>query len=494
MEHIIKKQTFQLLLNRKLDAFRIQQQVSERYWSDVLPALEQLFDEIATEGETRHLLRLEVDLGTLTEREVVRSTWSDELLIVIMRQVREQLTAAGFGAKPSSKIQGNPVNIVQQWLFYMEKGYLPWNARRVDEPWRQQVLEGLAVDYTSVATLRKLIGSVPSVVRRIVQQHTEPFLVHLVAILTSGSMADWPAWLDELEILLPVGPISGVGSQTTPADDFGNSTFRSSDWQRLWESTLRLVAHTSKKLSGKQLVQRLLEVSVGHPKNLPPMTPELRARLPRLSPVIRTWKKKVATTTKNDRPAATETIEHADPPENPSASDETVLPQEEEIFVANAGLVLLHPFLSTLFGRLQLIEGRQFVSVATQQKALYLLHYLATGEQLAQEHQLLVAKVLCWYPLQQPVVRGELLSTEETEEADRLLEEAIRQWEALKNTSAHGFRQGFLQRRGKLFSKGENEYLLVETHAIDALLDHLPWNLSIIKLRWMKKMLRVEWR
>ena len=492
MEHIIKKQTFQLVLNRKLDAFRMQQQVSEHYWSDVLPALERLFDEVATEGETLHLVHLEVDLGTLTEREVSRTTWSDEVLGAITRQLREHLTAAVSGALPASTAQANPVSLCQQWLFYMEKGYLPWNVRQADEPWRRQVLEGLAVDYTSVATLRKLIGSVPSVVRRIVQQHTEAFLVHLIAILTSGNTSGLLPWLDELEIVMQaVNHRSESGKpQSRPTEPL---SIADGVRAQLWERMLWVAARASEKISEKQLVQRLLEASVGHPDSLSPLTPEMTVRLPRLLPIIRAWKKKAETAAKKDRPTATEASENQAQEEAP-ASESSVIPEEEGIFVEHVGLVLLHPFLSTLFSRLGLTQDRKFISIATRQKALYLLHYLASGERTAEEYQLVVPKVLCMYPLHQPVARGELLSAEETEEAEHLLEEAIRQWDALKSTSADGFRQGFLQRRGKLFSKGENDYLLVETHAIDALLDHLPWNLSIIKLPWMKKMLRIEWR
>ena len=293
---------------------------------------------------------------------------------------------------------------------------------------------------------------------------------------------------------MPVGPIAGADGNMTPAGGFGNGTFRGGDRHLLWQSTLQIAARTAKKTSEKQLVRRVLETSVGHPDNLPPLTSELTARLPRLLPVIRAWERKASAPAPKDRPTAKTTAESSDPLEQPPASDEAVLPHQEEAFVADAGLVLLHPFLSTLFGRLQLTRDRAFVRVATQQKALHLLHYLATGERTAEEYQLPVPKMLCWYPLSQPVVRGERLSAEETAEADRLLAEAIRQWSALKSTSVDGFRQGFLQRRGKLFSKGENGYLLVETHAIDALLDYLPWNLSIIKLPWMKKILRVEWR
>jgi hypothetical protein len=80
------------------------------------------------------------------------------------------------------------------------------------------------------------------------------------------------------------------------------------------------------------------------------------------------------------------------------------------------------------------------------------------------------------------------------QEAGDLLAAAIAQWSILKNTSVEGLREGFLQRGGKLFSKNGNLWLQVEKNAIDILLDYLPWNLGIIKLPWLKDVLRVEWR
>ena len=128
---------------------------------------------------------------------------------------------------------------------------------------------------------------------------------------------------------------------------------------------------------------------------------------------------------------------------------------------------MLHPFLSNFFSRLQLTHQGSFTDSKTQQKALYLLHYLATGEKTAEEYELVVPKVLCAYPLQRPVSKQISLLEHETEEADQLLQ---------------------------LLSKNESLCLQLEAGAMDVLLDYLPWNLSILKLPWMKSLLHVEWR
>jgi hypothetical protein len=156
--------------------------------------------------------------------------------------------------------------------------------------------------------------------------------------------------------------------------------------------------------------------------------------------------------------------------------------------------VLLHPFLNNLFRRLNLVSEGNFIDTTAHQKALYILNYLSTGKITADEHELVIAKVLCAYPLQETVDSEIKYSKEELDEADNLLMAAIQQWEILKNTTPSGLREGFLQRKGKLFTREDDLYLQVETSSIDVLLDHLPWNLGMVKLPWMNGILRVEWR
>ena len=61
-------------------------------------------------------------------------------------------------------------------------------------------------------------------------------------------------------------------------------------------------------------------------------------------------------------------------------------------------------------------------------------------------------------------------------------------------TSEH--RDGeFLTRAGQLSVDAEGDWLLrVEPRTVDILLDQLPWGISMIKLPWMSRLMRVEWR
>jgi hypothetical protein len=75
-----------------------------------------------------------------------------------------------------------------------------------------------------------------------------------------------------------------------------------------------------------------------------------------------------------------------------------------------------------------------------------------------------------------------------------MMHAAIAQWDAILNTSVEGLREGFLNRPGKLVTRENGPEFKIESHAIDVLLDRLPWNLQLIKFPWLEKLIRVEWR
>ncbi|MBX2926825.1 MAG: hypothetical protein KF852_03220 [Saprospiraceae bacterium] len=162
-------------------------------------------------------------------------------------------------------------------------------------------------------------------------------------------------------------------------------------------------------------------------------------------------------------------------------------------YISFAGLVLLHPFFSTLFQTLGFTQEKAFVNFSAQVRAVHLLHFLAAGVEKAPEFQLLLPKVLCGLPLTAPIAQAVTLYENERAEAVALLEAAIRHWGALGNTSPDGLREGFLQREGKLEKRPDAWVLIVERRTIDILLNRLPWGLGMVKLPWMKEMLRVEW-
>lgn len=189
------------------------------------------------------------------------------------------------------------------------------------------------------------------------------------------------------------------------------------------------------------------------------------------------------------------------PPPKPAAPAPTPEPlrfedllQRDTLHVASAGIVLAGAYLPRLFGMLQLTRDEAFVSPAAAERAVLLMHFMATGSTEAPEPQLALHKVMCGIGLTVPLV-GELIPTpEESQAIDGLLQAMIAHWKIIGHTSVAGLRESFLQREGRLSVDDDGWQLTVEPRSYDMLLDHLPWGYSLQKFPWMERPLHVEWR
>lgn len=165
----------------------------------------------------------------------------------------------------------------------------------------------------------------------------------------------------------------------------------------------------------------------------------------------------------------------------------------DALYVGNAGMVLLWPFLGRFFEKMGLMAERQFISTAAQQKAVLLLQYISSGETEFAEYQLPLSKLLCGHPLHQPLPLELELDENTAAECNALLEVVPAHNPKMKNLTAAGFQSAWLQREGVLKTQDENFVLHVEAKPYDILLEHLPWSSNMLKMQWMEGILLVEW-
>jgi hypothetical protein len=67
----------------------------------------------------------------------------------------------------------------------------------------------------------------------------------------------------------------------------------------------------------------------------------------------------------------------------------------KSIFINNAGLIILHPFLQNLFTATGLVQLGNFKDNLSKQKAVHLLQYLVNGQQQQPEYMMPLNKILC---------------------------------------------------------------------------------------------------
>ena len=165
----------------------------------------------------------------------------------------------------------------------------------------------------------------------------------------------------------------------------------------------------------------------------------------------------------------------------------------QEIYVDNAGLVIVWPFLTHLFKTLILMEKDDFMDDRSKARAIYILQYLVTGKEEFPEYVLPLNKLLCGWEITEPIGREYRLTDLEKSESQKLIEAVISHWAALKQTSVEGLRTSFLQRNAVLIETMRHWLLRVERKPHDMLIERLPWGITMIRLSWMPKMLTVEW-
>ena len=76
---------------------------------------------------------------------------------------------------------------------------------------------------------------------------------------------------------------------------------------------------------------------------------------------------------------------------------------DERIYIPNAGLVLLWPFLSRLFANLNYTEKGKFLTPEKRIRAIYLSQYLVGFTEDNPEYTLMLNKLLCGMELNEPI-------------------------------------------------------------------------------------------
>jgi hypothetical protein len=166
----------------------------------------------------------------------------------------------------------------------------------------------------------------------------------------------------------------------------------------------------------------------------------------------------------------------------------------DELYVEDAGLVILWPFLERLFLRAGVLgEHRGFLDEAAQLQAVALVNSLATADPAPLEFRLPLAKLLCGRSFESDFALERPLAPEQLAEGDRLLAAVIDRVPALGEPSIPELRAGFLARPGALGARDGAWLLQVERRPHDAVLDRFPWSWGWVRLPWMPGPLRVEW-
>lgn len=491
--HIIQKQFIEVEMQNPPDAFAFRNRLGELYYQHILPGLENVFDEIGTEHKLIRKDLLEIDVGVISS-----GNWEELFVAGAIRKIKEALSLeSGISlevnvsgksrevdtAKANSKTETQ--NVEDIFFFFLENGFLPWYVVK---------------DYDLEKELVVWINEQPSSLKS-----------SFYYFLESGNRKTFLRFIYQFDDEI----LNRIMSLVVDEELWKEIKH----YERGIKTSLRIITSdtsTSRRLFYYPLLQAALFRQSDPVKiYLFSLIDEIQAEKPAVAreTILKEMAKRIVQET-TDKVKFIKTGKAGKlsggidyllstdvwPPKkevDKVIQSKKVETEIEGIYIQNAGLVILHPFLPLFFGHIGLTDDKNnFKDEASHQKAVLLSQYLVTGETNIPEETIVLNKIVCGYPVEAPLDKELQLSELEIDEAKDLLTQVIQSWKMSGvpvNNKIEGLQESFLQRAGKLVRK-ENDWLLqVEQKPYDMVLSSLPWSIGIIKNSWMKGMLWVEW-
>jgi len=491
--HIIHKLVLDIEVPHRNAAQKVQDEAVRYFEQVLLKKLEQLLDSMDFPA---HVLidKIDLDLGSGKMEDVF------EQLQASLSKVLEPALNPGLlpnGDEPDNTINYSLLTDEQQafnvFVYFLNTGRLPWYAVVATE-WLQQEdiwlnkLSGLLInDSVYKSKLIKLFKSSPLSITRLFSQFGMAFIKKLITVLLQAEAYDLQKKIDaivaEVKRLIIDESTNNIGANIK---DILPAEFNSdSGWQIIEKLLLMIYLRTGRnELSAESGILNKLIALITAELNLSASIST--------ATLIQIAEKTIQST--EDTPLV---LLKSKPIVTPDNSQETSPAKKEEvdgIYVNQAGLVILHPFLEYFLKDFGLLQDNDFVDLPARQLAVHLLHYLGTGNVNAFEYDLYFEKFLCRWPAEEPLEREVEIPQRMLDEGDNMLRTVIKYWKGLKNTSPGGLREAFLMRNGKLIEAEQPARLIVERMDLDILLSSLPWGIGVIKLPWMDEPFYVEWQ
>ncbi len=453
--HIIQRQHFEIIMRQQKTAWEIQQRLEEVNTMHVLPWLAEKMDKYFSNDEVVTIDKLELNLGKISKDTDDRE-WARQIIDCLEDQLKLVETV-------NAKIKMHRKrHLAESWVWYLKTGVLPAGSIY------NNVREIIADLFAGVKTITAFDEETKELISRFLLNDANSYVIRRIAGF------DLAVKKIHLQLLFPRLTNENIDQLDVEIARVGFSKSLTNFYkQRLWESVFnKLIKKTiSKEISVKNLIE---EVKM--------RSDEMNAEGNKDGKPIFTIRK-----TNDQEDTNKQDID------NKKEIARKASMSEPEIFISNAGLCLLAPWLTNFFKETGLVNENRFIDHDKQEHAIYLLHYLITKETDPTEELLLFPKLLCGWPLQMPVCNKTEITKHEKNECEDVLNSAIQNWPVLKNTTTEGLRESFLQRSGKLTEQEDQFIIQPEQRSIDVLLEYILWTFRMIRLPWMKKPVQIDW-
>jgi hypothetical protein len=440
---MIRKQNVVISFEDTEEGIGMQNHIAEVFHERLKPAMEIVLDEEIGRNYFASVEKLEIDCGILSNKN-----WEQEWIETTLRKLRDALRTVNKRRivpelpGETRKMTGSfsfSENVAESFLFFLRNGYLPWNNRIRSINEMESLID---IDDSLVAQLKELIRQYAPAAQRLVFRFSEDFRQKITNAFSKGR----EEYIRQIFSLLND---KGLVIEKAVADAAILYSFALAD-DEISREFFSFV-HTKADESRKPVLEKIL---------------------------------KRLTKTKNSHRNKGKSV--------PGKEDEKEI-EQESIYINNAGIIILHPFLPELFEELQLMDKNEWTDEDASARAAMILEFLASGSKEFPEFRIPLNKILCGIEITEVPQLVMEIDEDIIRICNNLLTAVKRHWAILKNSSIDSLRETFFQRDGKLTRVDDGWYLQVEQKGVDILLSHLPWGIGTIKLPWMKEPLYTEW-
>lgn len=491
--HIIREQILELEFSSRTAAERWQAEAAAMARRSILPLLDRYLDELCEPNTLIRIDTLELNIGTLDAKRL-----TFDLEEKLRRQLKPALTAAirrQSGSREPAPKEQKAFSQLELLDTFITTGTLPWWADSHD-----QKVFGKNLTYLLRQKPEALKARIKNFVKR--EQH----LMRLVHHFSDSELVELIRLFDSTPIQSVKNLISDLNRMAPEIPEWRHLSAKIIR-QEIWKSQFyAVVLPTHSTITSADILRQvLLHLSeafrssfsglISSVEQLKKKGFRFESRLPQYLEVLKSTISPDRSADVNSQKGKRAEI-IADDATNEMTKEEGIrdrFNQNDELYIDNAGLVLLWPFLPRFFENMRLVKDKAFVDEFAPHKAIALLQFLADGSVEPPEYLLPLNKVLCGIPLETPFEAVVELEKEELEAAASFLEAVIANAPILKNMSIEGFRNTFLRRKGILSFEDGHWMLRVERETYDLVLDRFPWPFKIVKLPWMAYVLYVDW-
>ena len=548
--HIIKKQIIELNVNSQQGAFELQNEVSRIYRRKILPLIDNLLSQFSDSDTIYRINTLEINLENIDINNL-----EQELIGKIVEQIQQQLeekfcfsnstltTTANqtdlsqfsqqiinnsetytrsqynhFNSQQTLNLANNRASQLEVFSYFIQTGTIPWWAEKLSKQQLEEYCDRLITNSPNqIKSIVEQNLQNAKQLQRLIYQFPDSTLLKIAGLFT----------VDLVQFIADYNTdIKPILEQLEQTRNIPKAKLRLQKWQGIFFS---LSSDSKTKVDKFRLIQaNLLNITTSNGINYPEFLNNLIAKIDHLIKEGKEFKSTLPEILEKIKIPSQETElireeeaklllnelqklslgiqvspqykQQINNLNNEINSNQTTLPysansfnKSDEIYIYNAGLVLLWPFMNRFFIKIGLVQENIFTNIISAERAVLLLQYLVDASIESSEHILPLNKILCGIDLLEPIDTNLEITEQEQSECENLLSAVIQNWSILKNTSIEGFRKAFLQRNGILRVRDGGWLLQVERETYDVLLDRIPWSIRVVKLPWMDHILYVEW-